>query len=180
MYKEVNPAIFAIVTFPYLFGVMFGDIGHGGLLLIASILMIVFNSKIKKTSMALFSQARYLLLMMGICAFYNGWIYNEFFAIPLGVFGSCYEEEPKALHNTTENPQYGYKKITDETGGCTYTMGMDPRWAQSDNFLSFTNNYKMKLAVVFAILQMGLGVIMKGFNNVYFKQTIDFFFEFLP
>ena len=31
-YKEVNPSYFGIVTFPFLFGVMFGDIGHGALL----------------------------------------------------------------------------------------------------------------------------------------------------
>jgi V-type H+-transporting ATPase subunit a len=30
-YKEVNPSYFGIVTFPFLFGVMFGDIGHGTL-----------------------------------------------------------------------------------------------------------------------------------------------------
>jgi V-type H+-transporting ATPase subunit a len=38
----------------------------------------------------------------------------------------------------------------------------------------------MKLAVIFAILQMSLGIIMKGFNNIYFKQTVDFIFEFIP
>jgi V-type H+-transporting ATPase subunit a len=38
----------------------------------------------------------------------------------------------------------------------------------------------MKLAVVFAILQMSLGIIMKGFNNIYFKHTVDFIFEFIP
>lgn len=31
-YREVNPGLFTIVFFPFLFGVMFGDIGHGGVL----------------------------------------------------------------------------------------------------------------------------------------------------
>jgi V-type H+-transporting ATPase subunit a len=43
MYKEINPAVFAMVTFPFLFGVMFGDIGHGGLWLITGALMCLFN-----------------------------------------------------------------------------------------------------------------------------------------
>lgn len=33
-YREVNPGMFTIVMFPFLFGVMFGDIGHGGVLFI--------------------------------------------------------------------------------------------------------------------------------------------------
>jgi V-type H+-transporting ATPase subunit a len=43
MYKEANPAVFAIVTFPFLFGVMFGDVGHGSLLLLVGILLCLFN-----------------------------------------------------------------------------------------------------------------------------------------
>ena len=90
MYKEVNPAIFANVTFPFLFGVMFGDIGHGGLVLITGILLCIFDEKIKKGPLAIASKMRYLALTMGLFAFFNGWIYNEYFAIPLNIFGSCY------------------------------------------------------------------------------------------
>ena len=50
MYKEVNPAIFAIVTFPFLFGVMFGDIGHGGLHMIAGILLCLFDSRLRSVA----------------------------------------------------------------------------------------------------------------------------------
>ena len=38
-YKEVNPSLFGIVTFPFLFGVMFGDAGHGGMLFIFAALL---------------------------------------------------------------------------------------------------------------------------------------------
>lgn len=97
MYKEVNPAVFAIVTFPFLFGVMFGDVGHGGLLLIAGILMCLFNDQIQRSSLAALGGVRYLILIMGIFAFYNGFVYNEFFAIPLELNQSCYKEEPTVI-----------------------------------------------------------------------------------
>jgi V-type H+-transporting ATPase subunit a len=57
---------------------------------------------------------------------------------------------------------------------------MDPRWFQSDISLTYFNSYKMKLSVIFAILQMSLGIFLKGFNSVYFRKTQDFLFEFIP
>lgn len=41
-YKEINPAIFNLVTFPFLFGVMFSDIAHGSIILGLGLLMILF------------------------------------------------------------------------------------------------------------------------------------------
>jgi len=43
------------------------------------------------------ASVRYLILLMGLFAFYNGFIYNEFFAIPLELDKSCYYEEPIVL-----------------------------------------------------------------------------------
>lgn len=47
MHEEINPAVFAIVTFPFLFGVMFGDLGHGFLLLLVGMLLCVFSGKLR-------------------------------------------------------------------------------------------------------------------------------------
>ncbi len=47
-YKEVNPTYFAIITFPFEFGVMFGDFGHGGMLLLGSILICIYNEQLMK------------------------------------------------------------------------------------------------------------------------------------
>ena len=38
----------------------------------------------------------------------------------------------------------------------------------------------MKLAVIFAIIQMSLGILMKGLNAIHFRNRLDFFYEFIP
>ena len=39
-YKEINPAIYTIISFPFLFGVMYGDIGHGMFLFVSGLILL--------------------------------------------------------------------------------------------------------------------------------------------
>lgn len=65
-YKEVNPALFTIVTFPFLFGVMFGDMGHGFLLFLFGLyLCYAYNHSEKNSIIGTMGQGRYLFLLMG-------------------------------------------------------------------------------------------------------------------
>lgn len=85
-YLEANPALISMVTFPFLFGMMFGDMGHGSILLVVAMILTLGYDKLKDTLVAGALPLRYLFLFMGICATYCGLIYNEFFAMQTNIF----------------------------------------------------------------------------------------------
>ena len=91
-YKEVNPTVFTCVTFPFLFGIMFGDIGHGLVLFSTGSFLCIFSSilKVKVPSMQALIGIRYLILLMGFFATFCGLIYNDFMSMPLFLGTSCY------------------------------------------------------------------------------------------
>lgn len=147
-----------------MFGVMFGDIGHGGLLLLSAILIFVFADKLPAGVVKM----RYLLLLMGFYAFYMGLLYNDFMSIPLSLFGpSCY--------TISEEGQYELKDAD-----CQYPFGMDPAWMNSEADIVFYNSFKMKCSVILGVVQMTAGICIKGLNAVYFKNHLDLYHEFLP
>lgn len=88
----MNPSIFTTVTFPFFFGVMFGDIGHGALLFALGIYLVFNDDWISKKGgvFKIFSRLRYMLILMGFFAFYCGWIYNDLIGFNYNFFGSCY------------------------------------------------------------------------------------------
>ncbi|XP_060174424.1 V-type proton ATPase subunit a1-like isoform X2 [Lycium barbarum] len=90
-YQEANPAVYTIVTFPFLFAVMFGDWGHGICLLLGALVLIARESKLSSQKLGSFMEmlfgGRYVLLLMSIFSIYCGLIYNEFFSVPFHIFG---------------------------------------------------------------------------------------------
>jgi V-type H+-transporting ATPase subunit a len=138
-YKEINPSIFAIVSFPFLFGVMFGDVMHGTMLIIFS-LILCFSDRKPGTFMGEFGKIRYLLLLMGFFSFYCGVIYNDFTSIPLKLFGnSCYDVPHDHVSPVT------LKK------DCIYPVGVDPSWYLGKNELTYMNSLKMKISVILGV-----------------------------
>jgi len=61
-----------------------------------------------------------------------------------------------------------------------YPLGIDPIWYLSKNELSFQNSLKMKISVILGVLQMSLGVVLKAFNALYFKNKTVLLHEFIP
>merc|ERR1711935_743120 len=178
-YREANPALFTAATFPFLFGVMYGDIGHG-LFLFFTGLYLVLNEKsmgkqrLDEMTGGIFS-GRYMILMMGFFAVYAGFIYNDMFALSLNLFGSKWSwgDDPAEDDEAEQTAAYGSVESV-------YPIGLDPAWKVSSNELLFFNSFKMKISVIFGITQMFVGTCLRGINAVFFKEKLDLFFEFLP
>ena len=169
-FGEVNPAFFTIVTFPFLFGVMFGDIGHGIVLFAFGSILCLANNYISHIKeLELFLYMRYFILLMGFFATYCGLLYNDFMSIPLEIFGKgCYKYDQESNKNI---------RIDND---CVYPFGIDPVWSNSENDIIFYNSFKMKAAVIMGVAQMSLGICMKGLNAWNFNKKLDFLHEFLP
>jgi len=163
IYKEANPTVFTIITFPFMFGIMFGDIMHGALLFLFAAVICFFPKAFESSGL---TSARYLLLMMGFYATYAGFIYNDMTSIPLTIFsGSCYNVVG------TEGEQ---------KEDCVFPFGIDPIWFRARNELQYVNSLKMKLSVIFGVAQMAIGIILKAYNAVFFKRFSEVLFEFIP
>ena len=160
-YREVNPTVFSIATFPFLFAVMFGDLGHGLLMLAFASYMVLNERKMARAQLdeisAMLFGGRYLVLLMAVFSIFTGLIYNEFFSIPMTLFG------PSAAKCLVDGaPRYDLKDLRacPEVGGAVgfvrgaapYPFGVDPVWHGTKSELPFLNSMKMKMSILLGVV----------------------------
>ncbi|KAG8565979.1 hypothetical protein GDO81_013050 [Engystomops pustulosus] len=192
-YREINPAPYTIITFPFLFAVMFGDFGHGILMTLFAVWMVVRESRIlsQKTDNELFNMVfsgRYIILLMGIFSVYTGLIYNDCFSKALNLFGSSWSVRPMFTSpkaNWTEEllktaPVLQLNPDVNGVFNGPYPFGIDPIWSIATNKLTFLNSFKMKMSVVLGIIHMLFGVTLSLLNHIYFKKPLNIYLGFIP
>ena len=184
-YREANPAVYTIITFPFLFAVMFGDAGHGAIMLGFGLYMCIKEKmlearKIDNEIWKYFFGGRYLITIMGFFSIYTGLIYNDIFSKSLNVFGSSWQvtyhdDAILEMKDGMVNPA----KESDWYG-TPYPFGVDPVWQVSENKIVFLNAFKMKISIILGVIHMTFGVCLSYWNATYFKRPLNIFAEFIP
>ncbi|KAJ8344741.1 hypothetical protein SKAU_G00289340 [Synaphobranchus kaupii] len=190
-YREMNPAPYTIITFPFLFAVMFGDLGHGVLMTCAALYLVLRETRLlsQKNDNEMFNMVfsgRYIILLMGIFSVYTGIIYNDCFSKSLNIFGSGWSVRPMfgvgnwsdAVLNTTRLLQLD--PAVDGVFKGPYPLGIDPIWNLANNKLTFLNSFKMKMSIILGVVHMLFGVTLSLFNHIYFKKPLNIFLGFIP
>ncbi|XP_076173163.1 V-type ATPase subunit a family protein Vha100-1 isoform X4 [Ptiloglossa arizonensis] len=184
-YREMNPTPYTIITFPFLFAVMFGDTGHGLIMFLFGGWMVLKEKPLaaKKSDNEIwniFFGGRYIIFLMGLFSMYTGFIYNDVFSKSLNIFGSYWRI------NYNYSIIKGHKELQlnpsekDAYLQIPYPIGMDPVWQLAENKIIFLNSYKMKISIIFGVLHMIFGVVVGLWNHMYFKRKINITCEFIP
>jgi V-type H+-transporting ATPase subunit a len=185
-YRECNPGAFCCIMFPFLFGIMFGDFGHGLLLASFGYFLISkeeeWDNKVLNDMVAMCYGGRYIILLNGLFGAYVGFLYNEAFAYPMNWFGGSRwynSEDPsepcEALHDGTVPIC-----ALDTHGAGPYPMGIDPIWHYTQNKISFFNSFKMKISIIVGVAQMTVGICLSLLNHIEYGDYKRIFFEYLP
>jgi len=171
-YSEIDPTPIIAFTFPILFGLMFGDIGHGLILIIAGIIGGLMYRK-RGGDIANFS---WIIFFCGLAAFFTGFLYGEFLGHnEIEIFGNIlwdFEENPiiipiiGPLNNPLENPMNVFT-FAIYIGVFHINLGWFVQflnyWKQKRKYLAFSDSLmKILLLTGGTILIFGFGFDIFG------------------
>ena len=168
---HTKPRQFTVITFPFLFGIMFGDVGHGLLMTLFAAALILIERRVNERRLgemeSMIFGARYMLLLMGLASVYVGLLYNEAFGVGLDFFGGSRWRASNDVCEVCESKQWCRVEGV-------YPFGVDPAWKGAANEITFYNSLKMKVSIVFGVVHMTIGIVLSGLNARFFRHFYDF------
>eukprot|EP00834_Sanchytrium_tribonematis_P006225 NODE_438_length_7412_cov_0.582798.p1 type:complete len:437 gc:universal NODE_438_length_7412_cov_0.582798:3262-4572(+) len=150
-YNEVDPFQFIMIV-PILFGILIGDIGHG---LIYLIITLFLYTSIADKIFYLKGTLKFLTVLISLFTIYSGFIFNQFFSVPLAIFKSPF----------------------DENSG-PYLFGLDYHFYDFNRF-DFLFHFKLKLIYVLVFTMILFGLCVK-FINISMEFKLMRLFNALP
>lgn len=152
-YDELDPTFFMAITFPPIFGLMFGDVGHGLILAIFGLAVLLLRKKAVQPSEII----RYVLtggelfLLCGIFSILSGLMFGELLGYHLGHFGI--EEPPLAFI-------------------LTYIPGIGEEFSpMGDPIMMF------KLSLIVGTVCISFGIVLNLVNKLLNREFKEAFFE---
>nr|CAD2183782.1 unnamed protein product [Meloidogyne enterolobii] len=148
-YREINPAPYTMITFPFLFALMFGDLGHGLIMFLFGLYLVLKEKRLEAARIndeifQMFFSGRYVIFLMGLFSIYTGFIYNDVFSKSFNIFGTSWGATDE-YHNYTSDPE---KMLVLPPhiaySSPPYPFGVDPIWNLAEtnklNFFKFNEN----------------------------------------
>ncbi|KAG9283225.1 V-type proton ATPase 116 kDa subunit a-like [Astyanax mexicanus] len=190
-YREVNPTPYTIITFPFLFAVMFGDCGHGLVLTLLAVWVIAQQKKLsccRSEFVVVLVEGRFIILLMGLFSIYTGLIYNDCFSKSFSIYGSSWSVrhmfQPSGPWSNETLHSSGHLTLDPAVprvySGSPYMLGIDPVWNIASNKLSFLNSYKMKMSVILGVSHMLFGTTLSLVNYIHFRNFQNILLRFIP
>uniref|UniRef100_W5MHE3 V-type proton ATPase subunit a n=1 Tax=Lepisosteus oculatus TaxID=7918 RepID=W5MHE3_LEPOC len=188
-YREVNPALYTIITFPFLFAVMFGDVGHGILMTVFALWMVLEEKdpKLRRSTNE----------VCALCVCEGGVRSGLYQSVPESVrqrVSQCISLSPSQCDSgslsVTVCPRVSATvgslsvtvcpRVSATVGLSVYQSVPESIWSLSNNHLNFLNSYKMKMSVIIGIIHMTFGVCLSVCNYRHFQEISSIFLVFLP